>query len=321
MPSIVFNNVFLKDYYSIAGPKEAKGNIKNYDFVLSDYYFDESTYEKAEGKMQEMVLNYLLSKDNNCEVIVGGDLSNQLSILSKTMSKYPVSFVGDYSACSTFTESLFNLGLLIDSNRVKEGIVITSSHNKVSERQFRYPIEYGAFIANRSTYTATGTSGCILTSCKQRIKISSATIGRVIDYGITDSVNMGAVMAPAAVDTLVRHLTDLDININYYDVIITGDLGSIGSSIFKELLKIDHNIKINNHLDAGALLYKKEQNLGSGSSGPVTLPLVLFNKILKEKQYKKILLLATGSLHSKTLVDQHESIPAICHAISMEVIS
>ena len=319
MASFLFNNVYLKDYYSIAGEKEAKGNIK-YDFVLSDYYFDMDTYEKAESKMQKMVLDYLFMKDDRCQVVVGGDLSNQLSILSKTMENYPVSFEGVYSACSTFTESLMNLGVLIDSKKINEGIIITSSHNKVSERQFRYPIEYGAYIANRSTYTATGAAGCILTNRKEKIKVVSATIGKVINYGIKDAVNMGAVMAPAAVNTLINHLTDLNIDINYYDVILTGDLGNIGSNIFKELLKKDYNINIRNHLDAGNLLYKKEQELGSGSSGPVTLPLVLFNRILKEKQYKKILLLATGSLHSKTMVDQHETIPAICHAISMEVL-
>lgn len=321
MSSLLFKDVYLKDYYSVAGKLEAEGSIKNYDLVMSDYYFDEKTFEKAEEKMQKTVLNYLLSKDKKSSIVVGGDLSNQLSIISKTMSNYPLSFLGNYSACSTFTESLINLGLLIDNKKVSEGIVITSSHNKVSERQFRYPIEYGAPIANRSTYTATGAAGCLLTKEKQKIKVVSATIGKVIDYGINDGLNMGAVMAPAAADTLINHLDDLKLDINYYDIILTGDLGKIGSSIFKELLKKDYDIKINNHLDAGSILYKKEQNLGSGSSGPVTLPLVLFNKILKEKQYKKILLLATGSLHSKTMVDQHETIPAICHAVSLEVIS
>ena len=319
MSSFLFNNVYLKDYYSVAGPLEAKGSIKKYDMVLNDYHFNQNTFEKAEGKMQEVVLNYLISKDNNSKVIVGGDLSNQLSIISKTLSKYPICFLGNYSACSTFTESLINLGILIDSKKIDEGIVITSSHNKVSERQFRYPIEYGAPIAKRSTYTATGAAGCILCDKKQKIKVVSATIGKVVDYGIKDALNMGAVMAPAAVSTLIDHINDLKINIDYYDVILTGDLGSIGSLIFKELLEKDHNIYIKNHLDAGTILYRKEQGLGCGSSGPVTLPLVLFNRILKEKQYKKILLLATGSLHSKTMVDQHETIPSICHAISLEV--
>ena len=320
MSSIIFDNVYLKNYYSVAGPKEAKGSIKKYDYIIKDYYYDEDTFEKAESKMQEKVINYLISKDDNSKVVVGGDLSNQLSIISKTMANYPISFLGNYSACSTFTESLLTLSLLIENNYINEGIAITSSHNKVSERQFRYPIEYGSPLANRSTYTATGAVGCILCNKKQKIKITSGTIGKVIDYGINDAINMGAVMAPAAVNTLVNHLNDLGINVNYYDLILTGDLGSIGSSIFKELLKKDHDIDIKNHLDAGSILYKKEQQLGCGASGPVTLPLVLFNRILKEKQYKKILLLATGSLHSKTMVDQHETIPAICHAISMEVL-
>ena len=320
MSSFIFKDVYLKDYYTVASPLETKGSIKNFDHIIDNYYYGEKTFEQAESKMQKTVLNYLLSKDNNTKVIVGGDLSNQLSIMSKTLSNYPISYIGCYSACATFVESLINLSLLIDSKKITEGITLTSSHNKVSERNFRYPVEYGSPISKRSTYTATGSAGCILTNKKQTIKITSATIGKVIDYGIKDSQNMGAVMAPAAYDTLINHLNDFNIDINYYDVILTGDLGTIGVNIFKDLLKLNNKIKINNLLDAGSILYKKDQELGAGSSGPVTLPLVLFSRILKEKQYKKILLIATGSLHSKTSTDQMETIPSIAHAISMEVI-
>ncbi len=320
MASMKFNKVYLDSSYSVVSKLEANGNIKNYDYVIDDYYFGLKTFEGAEIKMQRIVIDYLLTKNKNMDLIVGGDLSNQLAITSYMASKYDISYLGSYSACATFNSSIITLASLIEANKIKNGIAITSSHNKVAERQFRYPIEYGAPKAKRSTYTATGSCGVIVTKNNTNIKIESATIGKSIEMGIKDSMHMGAVMAPAAANTLSEHLNDLKRDISYYDLVLTGDLGIYGSKILKELLSKDYNIKLKNHIDAGSILYKKEQELYAGSSGPVSLPLVLFNKILKEKKYKKILVLATGSLHSQMFVNQHKPIPAICHAISLEVL-
>ena len=319
MASFKFNNVYLHNSYSIVSDVEANGNIKNYDKVIDDYYFGLKTFEGAEIKMQKNVIDHLLAIDNNIDIIVGGDLSNQIAITSYMAIKYDISYLGTYSACASFNSSLIILSSLIDAKKIKKGIAITSSHNKVAERQFRYPVEYGAPKPKRSTYTATGSCGVIVSNNKSNIKVESATVGKSIDYGIKDVYNMGAVMAPAAANCLYSHLKDMKRDIKYYDVILTGDLGIYGSSIFKELLLKEYSIKITNHIDAGSILYKKEQKLYAGSSGPVTVSLVLFNKILKDNKYKKILVLATGSLHSPTLVNQHNSIPAICHAISLEV--
>ena len=319
MASMKFNNVYLSSSYSIVSKLEANGTIKDYDYVIDDYYFGLKTFEGAEVKMQRLVIDYLLQKGKKIDLIVGGDLSNQLAITSFMASKYDISYLGTYSACATFNSSLIFLAALIDANKIKEGIAVTSSHNKVAERQFRYPIEYGAPRTKRSTYTATGSCGVIATKDKTNIKVESATIGKVIELGVKDSMNMGAVMAPAAASTIYEHLTDLKRDLSYYDLVLTGDLGIYGSKILKELLLTKYNIMLKNHVDAGSILYKKEQNLNAGSSGPVSLPLVLFNKILKNKKYKKVLILATGSLHSQTLVNQHKPIPAICHAISLEV--
>jgi stage V sporulation protein AD len=160
----------------------------------------------------------------------------------------------------------------------------------------------------------------LLSNVESKIKIESSTIGQVINMGIKDVNNMGAVMAPAAASTIVKHLEENKRDINYYDVILTGDLGIVGSKILKEFLNINYNIKLKNHLDAGTEIYTKSQDVNSGSSGPVSLPLVLFNKILKNKKYKKILIVGTGSLHTPTLVNQKNSIGAIAHAVSLEVI-
>lgn len=319
MASMKFNKVYLSSSYSVVSKLEANGTIKDYDYVIDDYYFGLKTFEGAEVKMQRIVIDYLLQKGKKIDLIVGGDLSNQLAITSFMASKYDISYLGTYSACATFNSSLISIAALIDANKIKEGIAVTSSHNKVAERQFRYPIEYGAPRAKRSTYTATGSCGVIVTKDKTNIKVESATIGKVIELGVKDSMNMGAAMAPAAASTIFEHLTDLKRDLSYYDLVLTGDLGIYGSKILKELLLTKYNIKLKNHVDAGSILYKKEQNLNAGSSGPVSLPLVLFNKILKNKKYKKVLILATGSLHSQTLVNQHKPIPAICHAISLEV--
>ena len=319
MDSIKFKNVYLNDYYSITSKLEKEGNV-NPDLVIDNYYFGCKTFEGAEIKMQRTIVDYLLNKNKNIDLIVGGDLSNQLAITSYMAVNYKIPYLGMYSACATFNSSIITLASLIDANKIKKGIVITSSHNKVAERQFRYPIEYGAPKVKRTTYTATGSIGLILSKEKSNLKLESSTIGTPIDSKIKDVNNMGAIMAKSACDTLYKHLKDLNRNSDYYDLIITGDLGIYGSKIFKEYLKKEYNIKINNYIDAGANLYKKEQNLYAGSSGPTTLPLYFFTNILNNKKYKKILLLATGSLHSPTMVNQKNTLLSICHAISLEVI-
>ena len=201
---------------------------------------------------------------------------------------------------------------------IKEGIAITSSHNLNSEKQYRYPIEYGSIKKEYTTCTTTGACAALITNKKTKIKIESSTIGKVIDYGIKDSSNMGAVMAPSAANTLHEHLTDLKRNIDYYDLIVTGDLGLLGSKIFLKLIKDECNFIPKNYYDASSTIYKNNQNKYQGGSGPIVVPLVLFNKILNSNN-KKILILATGSLHSPVTINLKKSIPSITHAISIEV--
>lgn len=319
MASIIYKNVYLDKSYIVCSKLENKGNIKNPDLIIDDYYFGCKTFEGAEIKMQEAVVDYLLNK-NKIDLIIGGDLSNQLAISAMMAQKYDISYLGMYSACATFNSALLISSNLIDSNKIKKAICVTSSHNKVAERQFRYPIEYGAPRNKRSTYTATASVGVIVQKEKTNIKVESSTIGKVINSNVKDSLNMGAVMAPSAANTIYNHLKDLKRDINYYDLVLTGDLGIYGSKILNELLKEEYNIKLKKHIDAGSILYKKEQNLYAGASGPCALPLILFDNILKNKKYKKILVIATGSLHSTTLVNQKNDIPSISHAISLEVL-
>ncbi len=323
MSSFIFKNVYIKDYFTIVGPLEKESKLKNYNISLDDYYYGEKTFEKAEIKMQKECINNLLKNNNlieeNIDFLIGGDLINQISITNYSLRDYKIPFLGIYSACSTFTESLLINSIMVDSYKLENTISLTSSHNLTAERQYRYPVEYGSPRPHTATFTTTGAAAALITSKKTNIKIESATIGSVIDMGVSDVNHMGAAMAPAAAHTLNKHLKDLNRDLSYYDLILTGDLGCVGINIFSEFTNIEYNIKLRKYMDAGCELFLKTQDTYAGGSGPVCLPLVLFNKVLQVKKYKNILLLATGALHSPNLVNQHNTIPGISHAISLEV--
>ena len=318
MVTIKYNNVYINNWFSVCGEDEANGNIKNVNMVLKDLYYGEKTLEEAEIKMQKTVLNNL-SSISDFNLVIGGDLSNQLGSMNASLKNTGKSFLGVYNACASFVEGMIIGANMISSKEIDKTCILTSSHELTSERQFRFPIEYGSLKANYTTITATGSVGVIISNDKTKCKIVSSTIGSVVDYSITDVNNMGAIMAPAAMNTIINHLKNMNKNINDYDIILTGDLGKLGLEILKTILYKEYNLKTNKLTDAGSILYKDEQNKYQGGSGPVVLPLVLFNKILLSKKYKHILIVGTGALHNTTLVNQKKSIPAIAHAIEIEV--
>lgn len=324
MASKKFNNVYIKNFFSLAGPVEKQGSIKDYDLVMDDYYFQAKTFEQAEIKMQKTVIDNLLNRskliNSEVDLLVSGDLSNQISVSSYAASNYSIPFFGVYSACASFVQSLITGADFLDNKKKGNVICVTSSHNLHAEKQFRFPIEYGAPKPTTTTFTATGAIACLLTKEQTNIKIESYTIGKVIDMGCKDASHMGAVMAPAAANVIMSHLTELERDINYYDLILTGDLGCIGSKILSEFLKRAYGLKMKQHLDAGCELYlKSQEETYAGASGPVALPLYLFNKVLKQKKKQKILIVGTGSLHNPFFVNQKLSIPAVAHAVSLEV--
>jgi len=325
MASFKYKNIYIKDYISLVGPLEKDSRLKHHDLAMDDYYFEEKNIESAAVKMQKKVLDKILKKNklkaNNVDLLVGGDLSNQISITSYNAKNFAIPYLGLYSACATFPESLIIGANFLQNNNCQRVLTITSSHNLTAEKQFRYPVEYGAPKPHTVTFTATGAISTLLSKTPSKLRIESSTIGSVVELGITDANNMGAVMAPAAAHTLKTHLDDLKRTVDYYDLILTGDLGCVGQNILKEYVKKSYNIDLKNHQDAGCELFLKSQETYAGGSGPVCLPLVLFNKILKQKKYAKILIIGTGSLHSVAFVNQHQSIPAIAHAISLEVLT
>lgn len=321
--TIKFENTYIKESYTLLGRNEHNIKIKT-DSNIKDYYVKEKSVEQGEVAYQIKSTKGLLKKTNknikDIDLMIAGDLQSQLFASSFSARKYDIPFLGIYSACATFAEGLLLGGALLETKQAKNIIVNTSSHNLASEKQFRFPIEYGALRKKVNTFTATGSVSALITNEKTNIKIESATIGKVIDLGYTDSNNFGACMAPGAAKSIYEHLKDTNRDVNYYDLILTGDLGVYGVSILKEYLETEYKIKTEKIKDAGVMLF--EEKAGgeiAGGSGPVCLPLILFSKILKEN-YKKILLVGTGSLHSKVSCNLSESIPSIAHVVSLEVI-
>ena len=319
--TIYFKNSYIEDSYSVIGRNEYDLSIKG-QTNINDYYFGKKSFEQGESEMLLKSITGLLNKtklkEQDIDIAIGGDLQNQ--ILSNTFAfrNLDIPFLGIYSACATFCESLIIASNMLENNKINKVISCTSSSNLSSEKQFRFPIEYGAIRKYVNTFTLTGAVSTLLTKEKTKIKIESATIGSVVDIGYKDVNNFGAAMSPSAAKTIYEHLKDTKRTCDYYDVILTGDLGIYGINILKDLLKEKYDLEVNNIIDAGSIIYK-DTNVVAGGSGPTCLPVILFNKILKEN-YKKILLVATGSLHSKLSSNLNESIPNISHVISMEVL-
>lgn len=314
MASFKFKNAYLKESSTISSNNE-KITTK---FSIKDFFDGEKTSENAEIKMQKIVLKDLTSR-HKVDLLIGGDLSNQIAITDKVASNYGISHLGLYSACATYAEGIIIGANMLQNASIKNVAVTVSSHNLSVERTFRYPIEYGSPRRTTQQFTATGAVSSLLTKEPGNVRLEGATIGRVIDFGVKDANNMGAIMAPSAADTLIRHLADFKRDPSYYDVILTGDLGRLGSSLFKELLE-RNDITLKNHIDAGQELINDKTLTDQGASGPVCLPLYLVEKILNTKKYRRILIIGTGSLQNSTIVNQKNTLPSVSHAVSIEVI-
>lgn len=323
--TINYKSVYINDSSTITGPYEAKGPLKKYfDKSYEDLYFNKKTWEQAEEKIIKESIEIVKEKTNKekIDLYIGGDLLNQITPSNYASSKLNESFIGIYAACSTSTLGLILGANFIENNLAKNVITFTSSHNNAAEKQYRYPVEYGGPKPKTTTFTSTGAAAALLSKDKKGIKIESGTIGRVIDSNSTNVFHMGAVMAKAAADTINRHLQDTKRDIDYYDLVLTGDLGIYGKEILKEYLKEKYNIKLKNYNDTGTMLYDVEkQPVYAGASGPACAPLVTYSYIfnqMKKGKYKKVLLVATGALMSPTMANQKLTIPAIAHAVSLE---
>ena len=313
-----YNNVYIKDKYSLLASTKYSPIVKdNVNEVVDDYYMGKKTIEQAEMKYQELTINKLLKKNKKVDLLIGGDLQNQGICSTYASSNTNIPFLGIYAACSSFTEGLIIASAF--SQLYKNNVIVSvSSHNLVSEKQFRFPVEYGAIRKKVNTCTASASISTLVTSEKSNIKVESSTIGFVNITNHKDTNDMGVAMAPACANTLFNHFKETKRSIDYYDLILTGDLGIYGTKIMKEYFKRISKLELKNVIDAGSIFYK-DDNVYAGASGPCCIPLVLFDYIIPQKKYKKILVVATGSMHSVTSSNQGLSIPSISHAVSLEV--
>ena len=328
--TFTFKNTYIEECSTICGPYEKKGPLKRYfDKSYNDLYFGEDSWEKAEIKLVKDALVMILKKSGykkeDINLVIGGDLLNQIIASCYGCCGVGNSFIGIYGACSSSVLGLIIASCMIDSGFINNSICIVSSHNMSSEKPFRYPTEYGSPRPNSATFTSTGAGACLLSNEKSSIRVDCATLGRIIDYDQNDPNDMGRCMAPSVIDTLKRHLEETGRSVDYYDLILTGDLGKYGVEIVKDYMKNVYHIELNNYNDCGVLLYDldKQIDVKAGGSGPACSALVVYSYIynlLKNKELKRVLIMATGALFSPISLYQKENINSICHAISLEVI-
>lgn len=326
-----YKNVYIDNTATIAGIYEADGPLKTYfdKTYTKDLYFGEKSWEKAEIKLLKDTIELLLKKtnkkENNIDLIISGDLQNQIAASSYAIRDFNIPFLGLYNACATSAESIIIASSIIDGKKASNCVVATVSHNMSAEKQYRNPTEYGTPKPATATFTVTGGACALLTNKKTNIKIESSTIGKIIDKATKDVNHMGAVMAPAAADTIYRHLADLKRTPDYYDLIVTGDLGEYGKDILVNYMKKVYDIDLSkNYNDCGTMIYDtKKQPVLAGGSGPACSALTIYSYILEEMKksnLKKVLIVPTGALFSPTMYFQKESLPAIAHAVSLEVV-
>lgn len=322
---------------AISGDVEGRGPIGGYiDIVLKDDTYGTDSWEKAERKMFEEVVKLASSKcgvePENLDCLLGGDLLNQLISANFAARTLQAPYIGLYGACSTMAESLLIGSVLIDGGYAELAACTASSHFSTAERQYRFPLEFGGQNTPSAQRTVTG-AGCAVISSQERgadiqgdsvysnIYVTGGTIGKVIDMGITDANNMGAAMAPAAASTLQAHLTDYNAVVDDFDMIVTGDLGRLGSELFAELC-MENGIDLKNkHLDCGNLIFSEAQKVDCGGSGcgcsAVTLCAYLLER-LNAGDFNKMLFMATGALLSPATTMQGDTIPGIAHGIVLE---
>ncbi len=320
---------------NVVGKKESEGPLASYfDESLTDDMYGEKSWEKAESKMLQTAMSKActraqLSKEN-IDVMLSGDLVNQIMSSSFTARNMHIPFLGLYGACSTMTESMVLGSMLIDGEFASNVLAGASSHFCTAERQFRMPVEHGNQRPPSAQWTATAAGAVVISesaggNATVNIRVTDATVGKVIDAGIKDANQMGAAMAPAAVDTLLNHLQDTGREIDYYDLVVTGDLGYIGKDIMCDLLVdagLDSRKVFGHYDDCGTMLFAKDQDVHGGGSGCGCSAAVLTGSLLKKMEqgeYKRILLMSTGALLSTISPFQGESIPGIAHAVALEV--
>jgi len=314
--------VVIEGYGSVVGKKEAQGPLKDdFDKIVYDMHLGQSSWEKAESQFQKEALSIALLKsslkNDDIGFLFAGDLLNQCVGSSYGLKDFFIPYLGQYGACSTMVQSLIMASVMVESGAAFSSACVTSSHFCSAERQYRYPLDYGALRAPSAQWTVTGSGACVLSkgSSSKKPKVRMGTVGKIVDMGVTDQNNMGAAMAPAAADTLNRFFSDTSTTAADYDAIYTGDLGIYGSKLLYDMVDVREN-----HKDCGVMIFDGMSDVQAGGSGCGCCASVLCGHILKTLESKKqsnILVVATGALLSPTSVQQKSSIPCIAHLVNI----
>ncbi len=312
---------------SIVGKKEGEGPLgKHFDLICEDPMFGEENWEKAESTLQKEAVQTALGKAKllpmQIRYLFGGDLLGQLIATSFGIADFQIPMFGLYGACSTCGESLTLAAMAVAGGFADYAAAVTSSHFASAEKQFRFPLEYGNQRPLAATWTVTGSGAFILAPQGGRVRVSGATPGKVVDFGVKDSLNMGACMAPAACDTIYQNLMDFNRQPEDYDKIVTGDLGYVGRMILLDLMK-EKGFDISKvHMDCGIEIYDQDtQDTHAGGSGcgcsAVTLASYFLPK-LEKGSLKRILFVPTGALLSTVSFNEGQSVPGIAHGVVLE---
>lgn len=333
MPRYLDRGVFAYDtppkiesFAAVVGDKEGKGPLGDFfDKIVQDSHFGQKTWEQAESRFQLEAVSLAVRKaqltKEDIDIICAGDLINQCTGSTYGLRQLEIPFLGLYGACSTMAEGLLTASILADSGAAKRTAAVTSSHFSTAERQFRAPLSYGGQRTPTSQWTCTASGAVIISAEKGEIAVTGGCIGRIADMDVTDITNMGAAMAPAAMDTLCRYFRTTGTSPTDYDIIVTGDLGSVGSKLLAELMEKQGYDITQVHQDCGEMIYNiDEQDAHCGGSGCGCSASVLcgyYLPMLQKGAVKRILFAATGALMSVMSVQQGESIPAISHLVEL----
>jgi stage V sporulation protein AD len=324
--TVVFEEMpFILSVGSVVGPREGMGPLGPlFDLVYDNTLAGETSWEKGESRMLRQALELSLAKarltDTDIDFLLAGDLLNQIVSSTFMARNHHIPFIGLYGACATMALGFCLASMLVEGGFARRAAVASSSHHDTAERQYRYPAEYGSQRVPTSQWTVTGAGAAVVSREGPGPRIEAITVGRVQDLGITDANDMGSAMAPAFADTVWRHLSDTARRPEDYDLILSGDLGRVGSQVARHLLQGKSIDLVGVHQDAGLLIYGDDPDICSGASGCGCFASVFAAKTWPELvsgKIKRVLAVATGALHSPTTCQQGESIPSVAHAVSI----
>ncbi len=313
---------------SVVGKNEAQGPLgADFDLVFNNDGIGQSSWENAESELLFRAKKIAMEKAGLCirdiDIVMAGDLLNQCTASTYANRNSGSPFVGLFGACSTMALSLALSAVMVDGGYAEYALATTSSHFCSAEKQFRYPLEYGCQRAPSAQRTVTGAGAFIVGKHRKReVFVTNVYFGKIVDLGVTDTSNMGAAMAPAAAESISEFLSLTETTPENYDMILTGDLGHVGSKLLLDYLYKRKGIDISaNHKDCGVMVFdRSKQNVNSGGSGCACSAVVLASDIikkLKNNELKKILFVGTGALMSPLTSLQGETIPAIAHIVEL----